>query len=121
MPEAVDTLDHILATATVAHEQIFDLHRDLTGLDAADDESRARLAEAVRISLTDIPTVLRPALELMERWLDQSVLDRDAAEGTVVEIEAELKRVASDLERLQARLRGIARELQASRDEARRA
>lgn len=90
MPEAVDTLDHILATATVAHEQIFDLHRDLTGLDAADDESRARLAEAVRISLTDIPTVLRPALELRERWLDQSV-DRDAAEGTVVEIEAELK------------------------------
>lgn len=120
MPEqspAITRLNSLLAEAAIAHEAIFEMRRELIARDRGTAEQARLLAESVRIVTVDLPALTATARRLARSWQEQNVLDRQAAETTLVELEAELARIKPELFPLLGRQRQIAASLRSMREE----
>ena len=110
LPEPVARLDRYLATITIAHESIADLHDELAAHSRSDEASRDIFREASRIAAIGAPAVLSEASRLRDRWSEQDLLDPGAAGETLRLIAAELERVQPDLTRMRRRQNEIGQE-----------
>ena len=118
-PEPARRLDLLFSASRIAHEAIFDLHRELASVGRDDERSRDLLAESARIALEDLAAVTVEARRLAEHWEEQSLLDPARAAQTSRALEAELDRIGPQLRRLRARHRDVARILRSRVAEAR--
>jgi hypothetical protein len=110
-PTAVQTLDLWLSAFRVGHETIFDLHRELIAVGAADEHVRELFHESADIALVKGAALTRRASSLTAAWDEQSVLGPPQAEKTLRALERELDRIEPGVRSLQARHQAIAREL----------
>lgn len=104
-------VDEALAASFIAHEAIFDMHRELVAGGQHRDTARELLAESAQITLEQLPRVTARARELNDRWGEKSVLDPRAAGETLTELEAEVERIEIELAAGLERLREIASRL----------
>ena len=110
LPDSVARLDRYLATVTIAHESIADLHDELAAQSRSDATTRDLLRESGRIAAIDAPAVLSEASRLRDRWSEQDLLDPDAADDTLRLVAAEVERVQPDLARMRRRQNEIGQE-----------
>lgn len=110
-PDSVKRLDSLLAVATIAHEAIFEMRRDLIGRDQGGPKQAQLLAESARIVTVDLPALSVTARQLSTKWEEQSVLDREAGKTTLAEFESELARIRPEIEALLRRQRAIAAQM----------
>lgn len=110
-PEPLVRLDRYFEVARVAHEAIWDFHRRLTARDLATDRTRELLAEAAQVANIDLPRVAGDIQRMTLRWIDEQVLDPEAASETLRSIQAELERIEPAITRLRRRQDEIAAEL----------
>lgn len=110
-PDSVRRLDSLLAVATIAHESIFEMRRDLIGRDEGDPKQAQLLAESARIVTADLPALSATARRLSAMWKEQSVLDHEAAETTLAELEIEFVRIQPEINTLLNRQRAIAAQM----------
>lgn len=110
LPDPVARLDRYLATVTIAHESIADLHDDVAAQSRSDEATRGLLREAGRIAAIEAPDVLREASRLRDRWSEQDLLDPGAAAETRRLVAAELDRVLPELSRIRRRQNEIGQE-----------
>lgn len=110
-PVPLRLLDGYFAAARIAHEYVFDLHRELVEVDAADDHTRELLHESAAVALERMPA-LTGRLRCLEReWAEQELLDPPAAERTVERLEDDVAELAPVLATLRARQNQIIAEL----------
>lgn len=110
-PESLDALDLYSATVTIAHEAVFGLHRELIGLGAADEHTRALLQESATLSQHRMPTLTRQLRALGAEWERQELLEPVAAARTIERFEEVLARVRPQIVALRIRQGQIAAEL----------
>lgn len=110
-PTPPTRVDEALAASFIAHEAIFDMHRELVGGGQHSDTASELLAESAQITLERLPEVTKEARQLSDRWSEQSVLDPSAADETLAELGAELDRIEPELAAGLKRLREIASRL----------
>jgi hypothetical protein len=115
-PDSVKRFDSLLAVATIAHEAIFEMRRDLIGQDRGGPEQARLLAESARIVTVDLPTVSTTARQISAMWKEQSVLDPGAAKITLAELESELARIQPEIDALLSRQRAIAAQMRSMSD-----
>jgi hypothetical protein len=101
-------IDSLLAAATLAHEVVFDLSRDLSAEAAGGgDAARALLSESARIATIEMPGLAR-RIRMLNAQLDLERLAEDpAADRTARGITAEEARVVPRMEAQLTRLREI--------------
>lgn len=99
-PTAIQRLDLLFKTATITHESIFEIRRELIADDRGNPEQAQLLEESARIVTVELPGLSAPARQLAAKWRDQSLLDAEAAAKTLAELESELGRIATDAESL---------------------
>jgi hypothetical protein len=92
-PPAIKRLDSLLSAAMIAHEAIFEMHRELISADRANPERARLLEESARIVTVELSGLSAKARQLSTEWSEQSVLDPEGAAGTLEELEVELIRV----------------------------
>jgi hypothetical protein len=109
-PEVIATLEGLLAAMRVAHERIYDLHRELVAA-GTPGRSEERLQESARIALELAPQLAERARRLRAQWSEESLLDPEQAEGTAGLLAAEVHRIEPELRALLRRQAEIAREL----------
>ena len=109
--EPLARIDRYLAAARIAHEAIWDLHRELVASARADDRTRDLLGEAARIVTVDVPEALTQVRRLDALWSEQELLNPPAAADTLRALSVEVDRVEPQLARLRARHREVAAEL----------
>ena len=114
LPDPALRLNALLETTRIAHEAIFDLHRELASVGRATAESRSLLEESVDATLRRVPALTSRARRLASRWREASVLRPDSADEARSELAAEVERIEGDLRSLierqpevAARLRSI--------------
>lgn len=110
-PEPLARIDRYFAAARIAHEAIWDLHRELVAAGRADERTRSLLAEAAQIAGVDMLGVATEIRRLDARWSEQELLDAAAAADTLRALGAEVDRVEPELARLRARQDELAAEL----------
>jgi hypothetical protein len=110
-PEQLRRLDTLQGAADLAHQAIFDMHRELLGRDRAQAESTRLLAESARIATARLPQLTAQARRLGAKWDEEWVLDPPAVAGTARKIVAELAVVEPEISSLLARQREIAARL----------
>src|SRR3954454_2012421 len=116
LPDPVSRLDSYLATVTIAHESIADLHDEVAAESRSDEATRDLLREAGRIAAIEAPAVLSKASRLRARWGEQDLLDPAAAAETLRLVAAELERVQPDLTRMRRRQKEIGQEFRRLRE-----
>lgn len=109
-PSEIATLDLLAEAIRLAHEAVYDVHRQLAGGEAA-GRSQALVNESARIVLELVPQLAGDAWRLVARWSEEAVLDPERAEGTAGLLAAEVERIEPELRALLARQVEIAREL----------
>lgn len=115
-PQPIARLDSLLAAATIAHEAIFEMRRELITRDQGSPEQARLLAESARIVTADLPALSANARQLSARWGEQSLLDRQGAKATLAELEADLARIEPRIDVLLNRQREIAVQLRSMRE-----
>ncbi len=115
----VEQLDRYFAAATIAHEYIFDLHRELTELHADSADTRELLGEAAVIVLARMPELARELLHLERRRAEQELLDPHQAMHTMEAFRCLFAEVEPGLAMLRARQDEIVAELADLIDQAR--
>lgn len=115
-PAPVWRLDSLLSASVIAHEAIFDLRHELRLIGRGGREVDDLLTESAQIALTDLPGLAARAISLAARWEEQSVLDPGAAQTTLRDLAAELKRIEPEIQGLVERQREIAARLRAMLD-----
>jgi hypothetical protein len=99
-PTAIKELDLLLQTATIAHESIFEIRRELIASDQGSPEQAQLLEESARIATVDLPGLSAAARRLSVKWRDQVLLDAESAAKTLAELKSELARIKVDAESL---------------------
>ena len=99
-PTAIKELDLLLQTATIAHESIFEIRRELIASDRGDPEQAQLLEESARIVTVELPGLSATARQLSAKWRDQVLLDAEGAAKTLAELKSELARIKVDAESL---------------------
>lgn len=107
-PTAIKELDLLLQTATIAHESIFEIRRELIASDQGTPEQAQLLEESARIATVELPGVSSTARHLSAKWRDHVLLDTDGAARTLAELKSELARIRVDAESLLDRQQEIA-------------
>lgn len=115
-PQAIAQLDSLLAAATIAHEAIFEIRRELIARDQGDPEQARLLAESARIVTVDLPALSATARQLSAKWREQRLLDNEGAESTLAELETDLARIEPKIDLLLNRQREIAAQLRSMRE-----
>lgn len=118
-PEPLGLVDTYFAAARIAHEYVFDLHRELAELDAADDHTRALLRESATVALERMPELTRRLHGPEREWSEQELLDPAAAERTIERLNSDIAALLPALAALRARQNQIAAELLARISRAR--
>ncbi len=99
-PTAIKELDLLLQTATIAHESIFEIRRELIASDQGNLEQAQLLEESARIVTVELPGLSTTARRLSAKWRDQVLLDAEGAAKTLAELKSELMRIKGDAESL---------------------
>jgi hypothetical protein len=99
-PTAIKELDLLLQTATIAHESIFEIRRELIASDRGNPEQAQLLEESARIATVELPSLSATARRLSAKWRDQVLLDAEGAAKTLAELNSELERIKVDAESL---------------------
>jgi hypothetical protein len=107
-PTAIRELDLLLQTATITHESVFEIRRELIASDEGNPEQAQLLEESARIATIELPSLSAAARQLSAKWRDQTLLDAEGAAKTLVELESELARIEADAESLLDRQSAIA-------------
>lgn len=115
-PAAIKQLHLLLSTATIAHEAIFEIRRELIERDRGSPEQAQLLEESARIVTVELPGLSASARQLSAKWREQSLLDAKGAERTLAELESELARIETDAESLLDRQIEIAARLNSMRE-----
>jgi hypothetical protein len=110
-PGPLGILDGYFAAARIAHEYVFDLHRGLVELDAADHRTRELLDESAAVALERMPELTRRLRGLEREWAEQELLDPPAAERTIERLDGEVAELVPALAALRARQNQIVAEL----------
>lgn len=110
-PQAMQRLDGLLGAATIAHEAIFDMRRELVTKDRAKAEQASLVEESARIVTAELPNLSARTRELFRSWGEQSLLEAERAAKTLKELEAEIKRIEPSIQALLDRQREIASRL----------
>jgi hypothetical protein len=110
-PAPVERLDSLHSTATIAHEAIFDLHRELVARGRGTAEAAALLDESARIALRGLPRLTATARDLAASLDEESVLDPDAEGLRLSQLAVEIERIYPEAMRLLGRQRQIAARL----------
>lgn len=111
MDTAVEVLGRIrrlFAAATIAHESVFEMHRELVSEGRDDAESRTLLKESSRIVLIEMPAIAAEAHRLAAWWGEERILNPGAAERTSHALEKELARIEPALRALLDRHKRLA-------------
>jgi hypothetical protein len=109
-PYPFKALDRYFAAATIAHEYLADLHREL-GADRA--HKRALLGESATVVTERMPTLTRELLQLREQeaqnLLDPPRVKRSLrlAETPLIESEPELSALRARQDEIVAEMRGL--------------
>jgi hypothetical protein len=112
-PQELNRLATILGAADLAHQAIFDIHRDLLGHGRAPAESTGLLAESAQIATADLPRLTAHLRRLAARWDEESLLDPVAAADTLALFTHDLASVEPELASLLRRQGEIAARLRA--------
>ena len=115
-PQAITQLNSLLGAATIAHEAIFEMRRELVARGQGSPEQAQLLAESARIVTVDIPRLSAAARQLSAEWRDQSLLDTGGAKETLAELESELARIEPEIDSLLERQREVAAQLRSMRE-----
>ncbi len=110
-PGPLRLLDGYFAAAMIAHEYVFDLHRELVELDAADDHTRKLLHESAAVALERMPELTRRLRSLKREWAEQELLDPPAAERTIERLNSGVATLVPAFGALRARQNRIVAEL----------
>jgi hypothetical protein len=119
-PGPLRQLDRYFAAATIAHEYIADLHRELAALHQDRAHTRELLREAAAVVLSRMPELTRELRRLELLWDEQQLLDPPQAKRTLKAIEADLADLEPELSALRQRQDEIAQELSELVERARR-
>ena len=82
-PDPFAAVDRYFAAATIAHEYIADLHRELGALGADSAHTRALLGESAAVVTERMPALTRELRQLREQWEAQNLLDPPRAKRTL--------------------------------------
>lgn len=107
-PTAIKELDLLLQTATITHESVFEIRRELIASDQGNPEQARLLEESARIVTVELPGLSATARQLSAKWRDQVLLDAEGAAKTLAELQSELSRIKVDAESLLDRQQEIA-------------
>lgn len=110
-PQAITRLDSLLAAATIAHEAIFEMRRELIANDRGNPEQAGLLEESAQIVTGKLPGLTAGIRQLSGKWAEQNLLHSEGAEETLAEVEAELEQVEPEIQSLLNRQREIAARL----------
>lgn len=119
-PGPLRELDRYFAAATIAHEYIADLHRELVALGGDDERTRELLSESAGVVGKQMPELIRDLRRLEREWGEQELLDPQQAESTLDAIAVNLAEVVPKLSTVRARQDEIAAELGEHIERARR-
>jgi hypothetical protein len=112
-PEQVERLEAIQGGAKIAHEVMFDVHRELLEREPARTDSAKLLAESAQIAAMHLPGLTVRLRRLAARWDEENLLDPAAAEETAQQIATEFAAIQPRLKTLIARQREIGARLRA--------
>lgn len=115
LPQAVAQLNSLLGAATIAHEAIFEMRRDLLARDEGNAEHARLVAESAQIVTAELPRLTAVARQLSAQWREQDLLDRRGARRTLAALETELVRIEPDADALLSRQQAIAGQLRSMR------
>ena len=115
-PPAIGQLNSLLGAATIAHEAIFEMRRELIARDRGNPKQARLLAESAQIANVELPGLCATARRLAAMWQERSLLDAEGAEDALTELESELARIEPDADSLVNRQREIAARLRAMRE-----
>jgi hypothetical protein len=118
-PDPFAALDRYFAAATIAHEYLADLHRELVELRTDSAHTRALLGESVASVTERMPALTRELRQLREQWEAQNLLDPPGAKRTRQLAETRLIEAEPELSALRARQDEIAAEMRALLERAR--
>jgi hypothetical protein len=110
-PEPLRLVNSYSAAARLAHEYIFDLHRELAEMDAAGDDTRELLRESATVTVERIPELTRTVRGLEREWSEQELLDPPAAKRTIERLNGDVEVLLPALVALRARQNQIVIEL----------
>ncbi len=119
-PRPLRHLDRYFAAATIAHEYIADLHRQLSALHQDSEQTRGLLRESAAVVVSRMPELTREVRRLELEWGEQELLDPPQADRTLQTIEAGFIEVEPALAALRERQDEIAAQLRRRRDHERR-
>ena len=119
-PGSLGQLDRFFAAATIAHEYISDLHRELVALHEDTERTHELLGESAAVVLERMPELTRELRRLGRDWAEQALLEPPQAERALALIEAGLAAVAPELTAIRLRQDDIVAELREGVDHARR-
>jgi hypothetical protein len=118
-PDPFAALDRFFAAATIAHEYVADLHRELGALGADSAHTRAPLGESAAIVTERMPALTRELRQQGDEWETQNLLDPPRAKRTLQLAETRLIEVEPELSTLRARQDAIVAEVQGLLERAR--
>lgn len=118
-PASLAQLDRFFAAATIAHEYIADLHRELVTLGQDSERTWELLNDSASVALSQIPELTIELRRLAIEWSDQQLLDPSRAEETLALIKVELNEIEPQLSASRERQNEIAAELRERVDRAR--
>ena len=118
-PDPFAALDRYFAAATIAHEYLGELHRELGALGADSAHTRALLGESAAVVAERMPALTRELRKLGEQWEAQSLLDPPRAKRTLQLAETRLIEAEPELSALRARQDEIVAEIRGLLERAR--
>ncbi len=119
-PGPLRHLDRYFAAATIAHEYIADLHRQLSALHQDSEQTRELLRASAAVVVSRMPELTHEVRRLELEWGEQELLDPPQADRTLQTIEAGFIEVEPALVALRERQDEIAAQLRRRLDHERR-
>lgn len=119
-PCSLEQLNRYFAAATIAHEYVADMHRELAALGRSNDQTAELVRESAEVITTRLPALTRKLRDLASKWAERQLLDPAQAAATLRDIDAEFTEVEPELATLRGRQDEIAANLRARLGNVRR-
>lgn len=108
LPSPLEQVGRYFAAATIAHEYVADLDRELAELGQRDDLTTELVRESADVVTRQMPALTRRLRDLAGTWTERRLLDPAKADATLADIDAEFASVEPKLSALRARQDAIA-------------